>query len=409
MEKMIPRLRTDIDIVPAFYQGENVFLVRDHLGLIPQPVLLRGAALQIIGLIDGMRSIQDIQVELMRLQGGVFIRAEDVDEMISQLDKAFMIDSQNYRLEKKKIVKEYMQRQTREAFLAGKAYPDKPDELASYIQSILDAEEDRSDALARKRIAAVVAPHIDLEIGKKIYAQAYHAVKGLSPRKVLLLGTGHHLWESYFALTTKDFVTPLGRVKTDKEGVERLIETCSPGIIAPHDIDHKNEHSLEFQILFLQHILGGDDFRIMPVLCGALHKVIHQYSHPQEIPGVSDFISGLRLYLGDNDDSFLIVAGVDFSHIGPKFGHRVPATSLLLEAKEHDRTLLDAICRGDGTAFWLEARSENNKYNVCGFSALALMLELLSGRTGHVLGYDFWMEDATQSAVSYAALAFPAE
>ena len=102
MEKKVPRLRTDIDIIPSFYQGEKVFLVKDFLGLIPQPVLLRGAALQVIGLIDGVRNIQDIQVELIRLQRGVFVRGEDIEDMISQLDKAFLIDSHNYRREKKK-------------------------------------------------------------------------------------------------------------------------------------------------------------------------------------------------------------------------------------------------------------------------------------------------------------------
>jgi AmmeMemoRadiSam system protein B len=120
-----------------------------------------------------------------------------------------------------------------------------------------------------------------------------------------------------------------------------------------------NEHSLEFQILFLQHMLG-DGFQLMPVLCGSLHKVLHRFSKPGEIPGMSDFISGLRLFLGDKENSALIVAGIDFSHIGPKFGHCEPATSLLLEAKEHDRALLDAICRGDVTTFWSLVQRESN-------------------------------------------------
>jgi AmmeMemoRadiSam system protein B len=408
MEKTVPRLRTDIDIFPTSYQGEKVFIVKDSLGLIPQPVILRGAALQVIRLIDGMRNIRDIQAELMSLQGGIFVSSEVVEDMISQLDRAFLIDSQSYRREKEKIIKDYMQRQTREACLAGRTYPDKPDELVPYIQSILDTENGQSDVLDQKGISAVVAPHIDLDIGKKVYAKAYQVLKGFSPEKVLLLGTGHHLSESYFSLTTKDFITPLGRVKTDREGVERLKKECSPEIIAPNDIDHRNEHSLEFQVLFLQHMFG-ENFRLMPVLCGSFDKVLHRFSQPGDILGMSDFISGLRLFLGGKDNSALIVAGVDFSHIGPKFGHREPATALLMEAKDHDRSLLDAICTGDGAAFWSEVRKQNNRYNVCGFSTMALLLELLPGSTGHVLGYDFWMEEATQSAVSFAALAFPSE
>jgi AmmeMemoRadiSam system protein B len=82
---------------------------------------------------------------------------------------------------------------------------------------------------------------------------------------------------------------------------------------------------------------------------------------------------------------------------------------LLLEAKDHDRALLNKISGGDVEGFWAEVQRRNNSYNVCGFSAIALLLELLAGRKGHLLGYDFWQEESTQSAVSFAALAFPFE
>jgi AmmeMemoRadiSam system protein B len=405
MEEMIPRLRKDIDIIPTSYQGEKVFLVKDLLGLIPQPILLRGEALQLMGLIDGRRNIRDIQLELMRQCGGIIVRTEDVKEMISQLDKAFLLDSQDYRQKKSEIVQDYSRLSVREASLAGKAYPEEPDQLNAYIRSILDLSEKRPDVLDGKRVSGLVAPHIDLEVGKSIYAEAYHVLEGLSPKKILLLGTGHNLSESYFSLTTKDFVTPLGRVNSDREWVEKQKEVCPPGFIAAHDIDHKNEHSLEFQILFLQHMFGND-FRLLPVLCGSFHQALKRFSGMGEIPGMTDFISELRPFLGDGDGPALAVAGVDFSHIGPKFGHPESATSLLLEAKQHDQSLLDALCQGDGASFWNLVQKQNNRYNVCGFSALALFLELFSSKTGHVLGYDFWMEEATQSAVSYAALAF---
>jgi len=405
MEEKVPRLRQDIDIIPTSYQGEKAFLVKDLLGLIPQPILLRGEALRVIGLMDGTRRIRDIQFELMRLHGGIIVRTEDVEDLISQLDRVFLLDSLNYRQRKQKIMEEYTYCQIREAALAGKAYPEKPAQLNPYIQSILERGDERPEGLEGKQVLALVAPHIDLEVGKKIYANAYRILEGSSPKKVLLLGTGHNLSESHFSLTTKDFVTPLGRVCTDRDWITRLKEGCPPGFISPYDIDHKNEHSLEFQILFLQYMLGND-FKLLPVLCGSFHQALSHFSRAAEIPGMSGFISGLRHFLKDDDGPALIVAGVDFSHIGPKFGHREPAISLLLEAKQHDRSLLEAISRGDGRSFWSLIQKQNNRFNVCGFSTLALLLDLLPDRTGYVLGYDFWMEEATRSAVSYAALAF---
>ncbi len=406
-EKTTPRLRTDIDIIPTVYRGEKVFLAKDSLGIIPDPVLLRREALQIIGLIDGKRDLREIQLEMMRLRGGVFIRMEDIVGMLSELDAVFLMDSDNYREKKAALIREYSQQVVRNPFLAGKSYPEKPDYLTSYIESILKTDEGVSDTLAGKRILALVAPHIDLEVGKKIYARAYQALKNSSPQKVLLLGTGHSLQESYISLTTKDFLTPWGRIRTDRQWVERLIKNGGTDVVSPHDIDHRKEHALEFQLLFLHHLFGHG-FTLVPILCGSFHRILQDVSRPMEIPGMEGFLFGLKNLIEVESKSLLIVAGVDFSHIGPKFGHRRSAYSLLLEAKEHDRSLLEKICQSDVCGFWREVQRINNKYNVCGFSALALLLELLEGKQSQILGYDFWSEEPTQSAVSFAALAFPA-
>ncbi len=406
IEKETPRLRTDIDIIPTLYRGEKVILVKDSLGLIPDPVLLRGEALQIISLIDGTRDIREIQLELIRHKGGVFIRVEDVIGIVAELDALYLMDSENYRRKKERLIQEYSQLTVRNAFLAGKSYPDKPDDLASYLESILHFAQDPTIEMEGRKTLALISPHIDLEVGKEIYAKAYRAIRNSSPQKVLLLGTGHSLQESYLSLTTKDFLTPMGRVRTDEEWVERLKKKSCPGLLAPHDIDHRNEHALEFQLLFLRHLFG-EGISVLPILCGSFHRVLHKVSRPWEIPGMDGFLSELMRFIDVENESSLIVAGVDFSHIGPKFGHRRAASSLLLEAKEHDKSLLEKICEGDVKGFWAEVKRVNNRYNVCGFSTIALLLELLAGRKGRLLGYDFWREEPTQSAVSFAALTFP--
>jgi AmmeMemoRadiSam system protein B len=405
-EKEIPRLRTDIDIIPTVYRGEKVFLVKDSLGLIPDPVLLRGEALQVIGLIDGKRDVREIQLEMMRRKGGVFIRIEDVAGMLSELDAVFMIDSDSYRERKTAIIREYSRQSVRNPVLAGKSYPEKPDSLTSYIESILKTGEGTSDRLEGKEVLALVAPHIDLEVGKKIYARAYKAIKNALPHIVLLLGTGHNLQESYLSLTKKDFLTPRGRIRTDRQWVKRLIKSGGPDVVSPHDLDHRNEHALEFQLLFLHHLFG-DGFTLVPVLCGSFQRVLQEVSRPAEIPGMEGFLSELKYLIEEESESLLVVAGVDFSHIGPKFGHRRTASSLLWEAKDHDKSLLEKIGQGDVGGFWHEVQKVNNKYNVCGFSSLAVLLELFEGKEGQVLGYDFWKEEPTQSAVSFAAVAFP--
>jgi hypothetical protein len=79
---------------------------------------------------------------------------------------------------------------------------------------------------------------------------------------------------------------------------------------------------------------------------------------------------------------------------------------MLLETKNHDNLLIDAVCKGDVEGFWAESRKAKGIYNVCGFSAIACLLEVLSGVRGHLLDYDVWQEESSRSAVSFAAIAF---
>jgi AmmeMemoRadiSam system protein B len=102
----------------------------------------------------------------------------------------------------------------------------------------------------------------------------------------------------------------------------------------------------------------------------------------------------------------LVVAGVDLSHVGPKFGHNLQASDLLPEAERHDRALLDALGRMDAVAFWEEAARVDDRFNVCGFSSMAFLLEILPRGRGWLLDYDIWREEPTRSAVSFAGLAF---
>jgi AmmeMemoRadiSam system protein B len=128
------------------------------------------------------------------------------------------------------------------------------------------------------------------------------------------------------------------------------------------------------------------------------------YSRASEIPGVRGFLNELKALLEEKEPDVLVVAGVDFSHIGPKFGHSYRASSLMSEIRDFDARLIHAICHGDPEGFWTEIKQVENRYNVCGFSSIAFLLELFTGAVGQKVGYDIWEEEETQSAVSFAAI-----
>ena len=400
MNDDIPKLRSDIEFVPTSHKGEQAVLVRDSLGLVPEPVMLHGDSLQMLQLIDGRNSIQDIQLIIMRNSGNVFVAKEAIRNYLHELDDIFLLESSRYQEHKRKLIDEYASSKIREAHLAGKVYPEDGEELSSYLETMVTEGGELADTAELQDIRALIAPHIDLELGRRLYGMAYHSVRKISPRRVVLLGTGHTLRGAFFSITSKDFVTPLGTVTTDKAAVASLRDSCGE-LLCPHDLDHRHEHSLEFQLIFLQYLFG-EEFTLVPLLCGSFHWLLNSVSRPADIPEMAQFLQSVRELIQE-DSSTLLVAGVDLSHIGLKFGHGQPASDLIEQAKVHDQRLLAAMCRGEVQEFWEESRRVEDRYHVCGLSALACLLELAEPAQGRVLGYDFWQEEETQSAVSFAA------
>ena len=86
----------------------------------------------------------------------------------------------------------------------------------------------------------------------------------------------------------------------------------------------------------------------------------------------------------------------------------MPAQYLKDQSEVHDRALLKALSVLDADSFWEESGKVKDQYNVCGFAALACLLEVLPPCRGHFLGYEMWHEEATRSAVGFAAMAFTA-
>jgi hypothetical protein len=365
-------------------------------------VILQGDALQIVGLIDGTRTVRDIQLELVRLKNGVLVEAAAIAQLIRQLDSVFLLQSGRYFSERERKLADYRNLSIRAASHAGVSYPAAPEALRAYLDSILGNTGKQAPDETWDGLCGLVVPHIDLEVGKKVYAAAYRAIRSAKPGRIWLIGTGHSLDDAYFGLTEKDFETPLGLVKTDRSAI-RSLKKAGGKAVSPYDIAHSREHSLEFQLVFLQHLFGSS-FTIVPILCGSFGRDLDRVTGPSKIPDVAQFLAAFRSLWEEDPAGEFLIAAVDFSHIGPKFGHRQRASSLLLDAKKHDQALIASLTAADSRAFWEESRKTGDMYNVCGFSTLASLLDILPGMKGRLLDYEFWRDEATQSAVSYAAI-----
>ena len=117
-------------------------------------------------------------------------------------------------------------------------------------------------------------------------------------------------------------------------------------------------------------------------------------------------MDGLKEILAGPNEETLLLAGVDFSHVGPKFGHPSKAKQMQDQTEAHDRSLMEHLATMDADGFWAESIRVNDRFNVCGFSALAAVMKVLSPAKGEILDYEFNHEAPTRSAVSFTAMVF---
>jgi AmmeMemoRadiSam system protein B len=163
---------------------------------------------------------------------------------------------------------------------------------------------------------------------------------------------------------------------------------------------HRTEHSIEFQVLMLQHRLQNPGkWKILPILCCEAPDAGDEE--------VKEFISALSQTLEEEKGRYLIVAGVDLSHMGKRFGQDVSITDDFLRwVEEEDRKMLSFILNGDTEGFINSILRENNKRNVCGVPALYTLLSLIQPGSSKLLAYQQAREEQTQSVVSFAGAAF---
>ena len=403
MNETNPLRRTDLEFFPVQHGGDQLILIRDHLGLVQEGKAVAVLLYQILNLLDGTNTIRDLQMELIRQKGGVLVGIDEVQGLLEHLDESFLLDSERFRKARDQIVKGFSSEKVRPCSHCGQAYPNNPTELRNRLDEILTAEPPlpKPDG----KITALISPHIDLSAGNRVYSSAYQMIKYAAPSRIVLLGVGHHMREHLFCVTVKDFETPLGVLKSEQSLVHKLRE-AGGDIMAPNDFAHRSEHSIEFQLIFLQHLLPEASFTLIPILCGSAQSCLSEYTRKAYLKKAGPFLDLLTQIVSEPAEETLLVAGVDFSHIGPKFGHEMPAHHLTGQSEIHDKNLLNHLSGLDADQFWEESSRVEDQFNVCGFSALACLLEILPPCKGQLLNYEIWHEEATRSAVSFAAAVF---
>jgi hypothetical protein len=401
-----PRLRP-IEAFPAEVRGQQVLCLRDPEYFCQGVVYLPVETASILGLFNGQHSLLDIQEAFVRRFGTLLFR-EKLLEVIRSLDEYHLLDSPRFAAHRMAVEEEFRRAQTRPASFAGKSYPAEPDTLRQQLDSYFGAAEgprDVSPSLAAAGLAGLVVPHIDFARGGPCYAWGYREVEGAPPAdRWVILGTVHAPITRAFALTRKDFETPLGTAETDQEFLDRLLATVGSAYLEDEPA-HRGEHSIEFQAVFLRHrISEGTPVRIVPILCGSLHQCVEERRTPTQDGEIEAFVAGLRDTLATLGGRSVILASADLAHVGPRFGDPRPITpGQLREVADADREMLAAVEAGDAEALFHAVARDGDRRRICGLPPIYAMLRTLGGGRGRLLRYSQWPDP--QGTVSFAAVA----
>jgi len=194
--------------------------------------------------------------------------------------------------------KEVERMEVRKSIIAGSWYPGEASLLVRDMERYLAAAE---PSLEKGQLTALIVPHAGYMYSGPVAAWAYINIRDRNFPTVVLVGPSHRAYFQGVAVYARGaWETPLGRVPVDDELARELIN-CDPEYI--HDLPgaHAQEHSLEIQLPFLQHVLKPG-FKILPLMV---------FDH--SLPACQRLARALARVL-DKKESVLLLASTDLSH-----------------------------------------------------------------------------------------------
>ncbi|HEY4395524.1 MAG TPA: AmmeMemoRadiSam system protein B [Polyangia bacterium] len=409
MAAPLPRLRADLEVMPSPLPSQPGLVIRDPyrystVTLVVPPLLAR-----CLGCFDGRQDEGDLRATLARLAARVSV-GDAAKNLVTALHEAGFLDDERFAELRAARLEEIARAPERPAAHVGTSYPAEAAPLAATLRGYFGATTaDGNGARGRVPARAIAAPHVSPEGGSATYARAYGALSPEAGEKVfVILGTSHYGEPDRYGLTRKPFATPFGAARTEVGLVEALA-TAAPGAVTLEDPCHFVEHAIEFQVVFLQY-LYGPQVRILPVLCGAFGDGPRTGAHPESSEAVARFVGALGELAAREGDRLIFVLGVDFAHVGRRYGDALVARAHagpLSEVAARDRARIERIAAGDAGGFWaLVTERGDDDLKWCGTSPLYTFLRAVPEARGQLCGYDQWnIDDA--SVVSFGAMAFP--
>jgi AmmeMemoRadiSam system protein B len=403
--KQYPVLR-NLQFSPIKEGEEQYVVLWDPSGLSKEKLVLPLNYFFIVQHFDGDHSLQEIGALYLK-RFGEFLMPGKVEQLIGDLEAKLFLEGDRTEEAKAQARAAYRQAAVRPAAFAGNSYEADKSQLKKQIDGFFSSKEGpdfKPSANKGKPIKGLVVPTYDLKQAGPIYAWAYKELQeAQQPEALIIIGTAHAGLEQPFALTDKDFETPLGVVPMDRPIVDHL-NALVPEYFS-EDLAHVSEHAIEFQLPFIQTNTGvSTPMTIVPVLSSFSAMSLHD---PSVRTSVDRFLAALREAIAISGKTVCVIAAGELAHLGMRYGDSTPPTDFSFHrSMQYDLEMLKFVEDLKPEEFAGYIQKEKDQRRISGFSPIYCLLKLIQAEKGQVLRYDRGITDQYNSTVTYASMSF---
>ena len=264
----------------------------------------------------------------------------------------------------------------RQAQMAGSWYPGDPVTLREMITGMLTASEIEYSG---KPPVALAVPHAGYIYSGEVAACSYSTISDHKYDTIVVIAPSHR--EAFTGVALFDgeaYHTPLGRVQVDVDLMRSLAAVEQGGKLRLSEQGHRDEHSLELQLPFMQVV--QEDFKLLPLVMGE-----------QDFDTAT--VLAAALYEVCVERNCLIVASTDLSHFhsqqqAEKLDGKFIELFSVNEPEELDRQLLRGGAEACGGGAVITAMLYNQLAGGAGCQALRYDTSApVTGDYENVVGY----------------------
>ena len=278
---------------------------------------------------------------------------------------------------------------TRPPAQAGTFYPDTEGALRTKIQSCFlhplgPGSIPSIPSSTDDKLVGIVVPHAGYDYSGPIAANSYYQLASSGLREsVIILGPNHTGYGSGVSTMTRvQWATPLGEVPVNDSLATAIAKKSN--LIDVEEEAHRQEHSIEVQLPFLQFIYPRR-FQFVPI-CMMLQDL------------ETSLEMGEAIATASKGTGSILIASSDWTHYEPQDS-----------AKTKDLKAIQAVLDMDEKKF--QDTIEDNHVSACGYGPVTSVLhasKILGAKQAKLLSYHTSGDTsgAKRAVVGYAAIAF---